>query len=128
MEALKEESNDEAAFSPLVEELLNGLSASQKFINPKFFYNEKGSQLFDQITQTDEYYPTRTEKKLLDLYSAEISECAGNDVVLIEPGAGSCEKVRHLLPVMKPEVYVPQDISAEFLQKTATSCKRNMTG
>lgn len=123
VQVLQEKISDSMSFSPLAEELFLGLSAKNKYINPKFFYNEKGSQLFDEITRTKEYYPTRTEKKVLDAYANDIAECVGPDAILIEPGAGACEKVKHLLPAVRPHAYVPQDISAEFLQKTADNLK-----
>ena len=100
-------------------EILAGLQAKPKSINPKYFYDTIGSQLFEQITQLPEYYPTRTEKQLLDKYQGEIAEYCGSDCIFIEPGSGNCEKVRLLLDSFKPAVYVPMDISAEFLRSAA---------
>ena len=99
----------------LCEELLQGLCAENKNINPKFFYNERGSELFEQIMSLQEYYPTRTELSLLQRYSAEIAVIIGEGHVLLEPGAGNCAKVRTLLPFIKPSCYMPIDISGEFL-------------
>lgn len=99
----------------LKQELLDGLFAKQKYINPKFFYDEYGSQLFEKIMQLPEYYPTRTEIALLKKYQYEIASVIGKDKVLIEPGAGNCEKVQHILPTLKPKCYIPIDISADFL-------------
>ena len=103
----------------LKQELLEGLMANEKYINPKFFYDEKGSQLFEKIMQLPEYYPSRTEIDLLNNYRAEISEAIGNNKVLIEPGAGNCQKVQSILSSLKPECYIPIDISAEFLFECA---------
>ena len=105
----------------LKQELLDGLFAEQKYINPKFFYDEMGSQLFEKIMQLPEYYPSRTEIALLKRYQNEIAEALGEHKVLIEPGAGNCEKVQYILPALKPECYVPIDISADFLFESASN-------
>jgi len=103
----------------LVKEILIGLKQSDKSINPKFFYDEFGSQLFEKITATPEYYPTRTELKLLANHHDEIAYVIGQNQVLIEPGAGNCSKVRKLLPALNPACYVPIDISRDFLFNAA---------
>jgi L-histidine Nalpha-methyltransferase len=100
-------------------DLLAGLQRQQKQINPKYFYDARGSELFEQITQLQEYYPTRTEMAILTRYATEIAQCCGSDCVLIEPGSGSSEKVRLLLDSLQPTAYVPLDISAEFLGESA---------
>jgi dimethylhistidine N-methyltransferase len=105
-------------------ELLVGLQADEKTINPKFFYDERGSTLFSQICELPEYYPTRTEIGIFQHWALAIAEAIGPDSILLEPGAGGCEKVRHLLPALAPAVYLPQDISAEFLM-TAVASLRN---
>ena len=76
----------------LKQELLDGLLAEQKYINPKFFYDEYGSQLFEKIMQLPEYYPSRTEMALLEQYQNEIATAIGENKVLIEPGAGNCDE------------------------------------
>ena len=78
-------------------EILQGLQQSQKTINPKFFYDARGSALFDQITRLPEYYPTRTETGILRGYREEIAACCGRSCIFIEPGSGNSEKVRILL-------------------------------
>lgn len=103
----------------LKEELLKGLCAKEKYINPKFFYDEYGSQLFEKIMQLPEYYPSRTEMTLLKKYKNEIAKSIGENKILIEPGAGNCEKVQHILPTLKPKCYMPIDISADFLFECA---------
>ncbi|HCD56629.1 L-histidine N(alpha)-methyltransferase [Haliea sp.] len=100
-------------------ELLAGLQLPQKRVDPKYFYDVRGSELFEQITQQPEYYPTRTEKGILDRYATEIAACCGAGCVLIEPGSGNSEKVRLLLKALRPAAYVPVDISSEFLYATA---------
>jgi len=101
------------------EELLAGLKQTQKVINPKYFYDEKGSRLFDRITRLPEYYPTRTEIAILSRHRREISEACETGCLFIEPGSGSCEKARLLLDDLQPSAYVPVDISADFLLQAA---------
>ena len=97
------------------EEVMEGLKAQPRRIPPKFFYDEKGSQLFDQICNVPEYYVTRTECKILTDNIEEISQVVGSGCMLLEPGSGSSEKVRLLLDELKPETYVPMDISRNYL-------------
>ncbi|RLQ22627.1 L-histidine N(alpha)-methyltransferase [Seongchinamella sediminis] len=106
------------------EELLAGLQRTRKHISPKWFYDERGSQLFEAITRLPEYYPTRTEMAILEQNREEISARCGPNCVLIEPGSGSCEKVRLLLSSLRPAAYVPLDISADFLRQTARQLGR----
>ena len=100
-------------------ELLAGLEREQKTVNPKWFYDAAGSDLFEQITQLPEYYPTRTEIGILTANREAIAECLGSDCLLIEPGSGSSEKVRLLLDAVQPAAYVPLDMSAKFLHELA---------
>ena len=100
-------------------EILNGLQQTQKFIDPKYFYNIQGSELFEQITALPEYYPTRTERQILQQEAKSIAKYCGQRSVLIEPGSGSSEKVRLLLDTLRPAAYVPMDISATFLRLSA---------
>ena len=78
----------------MLEEVISGLSQEQKTLPSKFFYDERGSKLFDDITELDEYYPTRTERKILEENVNEIAEYLGEKVLLIEPGSGSSSKTR----------------------------------
>jgi dimethylhistidine N-methyltransferase len=98
-----------------LEEIRSGLTSQPKSINPKYFYDERGSQLFDQITRLDEYYPTRTEIALLKRYADDIAAVTGLGNVVVEPGAGSCAKVRLLMDALQPACYVPIDISGDYL-------------
>ena len=107
--------------SVLKQELLEGLLAEKKYINSKFFYDEAGSQLFEKIMQLPEYYPSRTEITLLEKHQNEIAVAVGENKVLIEPGAGNCEKVQYILPTLQPKCYVPIDISADFLFESASN-------
>ncbi|MEQ9463039.1 MAG: L-histidine N(alpha)-methyltransferase [Haliea sp.] len=98
-----------------------GLQSGQKTINPKYFYDEAGSCLFAQITALPEYYPTRTETAILQSHAEDIAGQVGKQRVVIEPGAGNCEKVRHLIPALQPSCYVPVDISTDFLADAAVA-------
>jgi len=100
-------------------EVLNGLSQTSKQLSPKFFYDRHGSELFDQITQLPEYYPTRTEIGILQKYSERIAELIGRDSLLLELGSGSSRKIRVLLDALEPTVYMPMDISKEHLLGSA---------
>lgn len=99
--------------------ILQGLKSEQKFINPKYFYNHHGSKLFEQITELDEYYPTRTERRILQSRANDIAQLIEPNSLIVEPGAGSCKKIEYLLEALHPSVYVPQDVSAEFLKQSA---------
>lgn len=100
-------------------EVLAGLSSQPKRISPKYFYDARGSALFEQITELDEYYPTRTEMALFDAHLGEIAERVGDHVCLIEYGSGSSKKIRKVLQSITPLAYVPIDISLEHLRANA---------
>ena len=99
-----------------------GLSAPFKELPPKYFYDERGSQLFEEITELPEYYPTRAERAILDARAGEIAGIAGTSMV-IELGSGSAAKTRRLLDAKHEtgslEAYVPVDISEEITRETA---------
>ena len=103
---------------------LVGLQASEKSIPPVWFYDERGSRLFEEITQLPEYYPTRAERALLEAHAASIAQLSKADT-LVELGAGSCEKTRVLLSALQQAGtltrYVPFDVSDEFLRGAATA-------
>jgi dimethylhistidine N-methyltransferase len=95
----------------LFDAVVNGLSQENKSIAPKFFYDQRGSKLFDLICNQPEYYPPTVEQDLLLNLAGELVVLTGQDRLLIEPGAGSAAKVRLLLKTLKPSAYVPMDIS-----------------
>ena len=109
------------AAADMAGEVLAGLSQQQKHISPKYFYDARGSELFDRITDLDEYYLTRTEMQLFDRYLPQISSQLGDGLCLIEYGSGSSLKIRKLLEAITPAAYVPVDISNEHLQDNAQS-------
>jgi dimethylhistidine N-methyltransferase len=103
-----------------LDEILTGLMSPQKRLSPKYFYDERGSELFDEICRLPEYYPTRTELALMDEHLGEVADRIGPRAAVIELGAGSNQKIRMLLEALhEPLAYVPVDISADYLQKQA---------
>jgi dimethylhistidine N-methyltransferase len=100
--------------------VVHGLSADPKAIPPKFFYDAKGSELFNAICDTPEYYVTRTELALLDRIGPEVAALAGPHASVIEFGCGSSDKIRKLLTLLdRPTDYVAIDISREQLLQSA---------
>jgi L-histidine N-alpha-methyltransferase len=106
------------------EDALSGLQATAKSIPPVWFYDERGSQLFEEITRLPEYYPTRAERHLLEQHALTIAELSKADT-LVELGAGACDKTRVLLTALEQAGtlarYVPFDVSDEFLRGAASS-------
>ncbi|HEX3035237.1 MAG TPA: L-histidine N(alpha)-methyltransferase [Thermodesulfobacteriota bacterium] len=106
----------------LLAEVLKGLQKPQKELPCKLFYDEKGSALFDEICELDEYYLTRTEISIMNKYIDEISTALGKKCLLIELGSGSSIKIRLMLDHLEePAAYVPIDISAEHLMKSVAT-------
>ena len=110
------------AGSALLAELREGLGRPQKELSPKFFYDVRGSLLFEQITQLPEYYLTRTERALLERWMPEWITAAA-PATLVELGAGAAVKTRIILNAMQAagsgRAYVPVDVSASFLREIA---------
>ncbi len=102
-------------------EVKQSLARSPKSIAPKFFYDERGSELFTEITRLPEYYLTRVETGLLRRHADEIASLTGENCQLIEYGSGSSEKIRLLLESLRPSVYAPLDISTEYLAQAANA-------
>jgi L-histidine N-alpha-methyltransferase len=106
----------------MAEDVREGLSCPFKELPPKYFYDERGSELFEAITELDEYYPTRSERSILDRRAAEIV-AAASPTTLIELGSGAASKTRCLLDAMRDagtlETYVPVDISEEITRRIA---------
>lgn len=100
-------------------DVIAGLSGETKRLSPKFFYDERGSQLFDAITRLPEYYLTRTEIGLLRQYGHDMARMLDDDGLLLELGSGSGRKIRVLLEAMRPRIYAPIDISREPLRLSA---------
>ena len=109
----------------LRDEVLQGLAARPKRIAPKFFYDERGSRLFDAICELPEYYPTRTEMAILESCADEVAHLAGADCTLIELGSGASKKIRLLLEALWPRQYFGIDISREFLLESVQLLARD---
>lgn len=108
------------ASNNFLEDVLDGLRRTPKRLPSKYFYDERGSQLFDDICELPEYYPTRTEMKLLQTISADVAALVGEGATVIEFGSGSSTKIRILLDALDaPLAYVPVDISREHLLMSA---------
>ncbi len=100
--------------------VVGGLAATPKSIPPTYFYDARGSELFEQICALPEYYPTRTETGILRRHAADIATRIGPSAQIIEYGSGASEKVRLILDALEsPVAYVPVDISGEFLSGVA---------
>jgi L-histidine Nalpha-methyltransferase len=123
---------DADAAAAMARDVRAGLLSEPKELAPKYFYDERGSQLFEQITELDEYYPTRAERTILAERAAEIVTAAGEPRTLIELGSGSASKTRHLLSAMRDahclHTYVPVDISEEITHETAASLVEEYPG
>ncbi|MFZ2528435.1 MAG: L-histidine N(alpha)-methyltransferase [Rhodococcus sp. (in: high G+C Gram-positive bacteria)] len=94
-----------------------GLTATPKWLSPTWLYDERGGELFEQITRLPEYYPTRVERDLLQTHSPDIADAVQPEM-LVELGSGSSEKTRLLLDALAPylHTYVPQDVSETALR------------
>lgn len=115
----------------MLAEVAAGLSAPQKELLPKYFYDHRGSELFEEITRLPEYYPTRTERALLKQWMPALIPRLGTRT-LVELGAGSAEKSRIILGAMRAAgaagIYVPIDVSATFLTQTAARLRQEYPG
>jgi dimethylhistidine N-methyltransferase len=106
-------------------DVTEALSQQPKKLSPKYFYDEAGSQLFEQITKLPEYYPTRTELGILRARGKDICSIVPKDAALVEFGAGATTKVRLLLEQCSFGAYVPVDISGDFLADQAAELRRD---
>jgi L-histidine N-alpha-methyltransferase len=115
----------------MLAEVAAGLAAPQKELPPKYFYDHRGSMLFEEITRLPEYYLTRAERALLSDWMPRLIPQLGTRT-LVELGAGSAEKTQIILDAMRAagtaEVYVPIDVSAAFLRETAERLRREYPG
>jgi dimethylhistidine N-methyltransferase len=100
-------------------DILAGLARSPKATPPIWFYDRRGSELFEDITDLPEYYPTRTETALLAGHGDDFAAAIGSGRAVVEFGAGSARKTPHLLRAIDPAAYVPIDISGDFLRASS---------
>jgi dimethylhistidine N-methyltransferase len=114
--------HDETAWwrRQFLKDVIQGLKRPQKEIACKYFYDEVGSALFDEICELDEYYLTRTEMAILETHAAKMADAIGEDCELIELGSGNAQKTRLLLEQLRsPRAYLPIDISRKPLELSA---------
>lgn len=111
-------SNADPAF---LADVLEGLSQTRKAIPARWFYDRRGSELFEEITRLSEYYPTRIETALLAAHCDEVGLIAGKGRAVVEFGSGSSLKTPRLLSCVSPSAYVPIDISGDFLRDSAAA-------
>jgi L-histidine Nalpha-methyltransferase len=109
-----------------------GLTRPFKELSPRYFYDERGSELFEQITELEEYYPTRCEREILESEADSICVAANRPASLIELGSGSARKTRVLLDAMRQasclDAYCPVDISEEITRDTADAIASEYEG
>ncbi|WP_294171332.1 L-histidine N(alpha)-methyltransferase [uncultured Sphingomonas sp.] len=110
------------------DDVLRGLRQQPPAIPARWLYDERGSELFDAITRLPSYYPTRTETALLQEIMPEVAERVGSNRAVVEFGAGSLTKTPLLLEAIQPALYVPVDISGEYLQASAAELAGKLPG
>lgn len=110
------------------DEITRGLNQRPACISPKYFYDQQGSRLFEEITRLPEYYPTRTETALMQQHADSIARAVGPGRTLIELGAGNCQKARTLCRLVQPACFVGVDISADFLQAAVQGLRDEFPG
>lgn len=110
------------------QQIIDKLLTAHACIASKYFYDTLGSRLFELITLLPEYYPTRIEQALLERHADAIARSLGSDAVLVDLGAGNCEKARRLIPALQPRQYVAVDISTEFLESALRELQQAFPG
>lgn len=105
-------------------DVIEGLARTPRAIQARWFYDRRGSELFEQITTLPEYYPTRAEAALLAEYGGELAKAIGPGRAVVEFGSGSSAKTPLLLSAIHPAAYVPIDISGDFLRDSAKEIAR----
>ena len=108
-----------------LDEVSLGLKKRNKKLSSKWFYDFHGSKLFEKITKLEEYYPTRTERKILRDNKIEIAKKINKKAVIIEPGAGDIKKISIFLGSLdKPKKYIPLDISKDYIDRVSQNFKK----
>ncbi len=112
-------------------DVVAGLTATPKWLPPKWFYDDRGSELFDEITRLDEYYPTRTERSILAAHASDFAALTQADT-LVELGSGTSEKTRILLNALRDagtlRRFAPFDVSEQTLRDAAVAIQREYDG
>jgi len=109
-------------------EVIAGLSARPRALSPRWFYDRRGSELFEEITRLPEYYLARAERQILSHHALQIAALAGKGRALVELGSGSSLKTPLLLNALAPAAYVPIDISGDFLRDSAAALAKMFPG
>uniref|UniRef100_UPI000A677B03 L-histidine N(alpha)-methyltransferase n=1 Tax=Erythrobacter donghaensis TaxID=267135 RepID=UPI000A677B03 len=109
-------------------DVLAGLAEAQKAVPARWFYDDAGSQLFEDITRLPEYYPTRAETEILSTRAAEIAGLIGEGRAVVEFGSGSSVKTPLLLSACRPSAYVPLDIAGDFLRASSAALAEKFPG
>ncbi|MBE0472648.1 L-histidine N(alpha)-methyltransferase [Rhodoferax sp.] len=104
-------------------EIIHGLTQVAPSLSPKYFYDARGSALFEQITVLPEYYPTRVERGIMAGHGPDIARSVGTGSTVIELGAGNCDKARALCELLAPKRFVAVDISEAFLHEAVASMR-----
>ncbi|MBA3490242.1 MAG: L-histidine N(alpha)-methyltransferase [Longispora sp.] len=104
-------------------EVANGLTSTPKWLSPRWFYDARGSELFEDITRLPEYYPTRLERSILAEHAAEIAAVT-RAKTLVELGSGSSDKTRLLLNAIQPDCFMPLDVSVSALKEAAAGLRQ----
>ena len=102
-------------------DVLNGLASRPRAVPARWFYDRRGSELFEAITDLPEYYPTRTETGILRAHAGDIAALTGPGRAVVEFGSGSSTKTPIVLGAVAPSAYVPIDISGDFLRQSSTA-------
>lgn len=109
-------------------DVLAGMAQEPKAVPARWFYDEAGSRLFEDITQLPEYYPTRAEREILEAQGEDFARLIGSGRAVVEFGSGSSVKTPLLLRAIDPAAYVPLDISGDFLREAAADLARKFPG
>ena len=113
---MKQQASYDRIDNDFLKDVIEGLGKNPKTLKPKYFYDNRGAQLFTEICTTPEYYPTRTEIKILNQNAEDIASQIGDNTALIEYGSGALEKIKILLNFLKEPVgLIPVDISEDQL-------------
>jgi dimethylhistidine N-methyltransferase len=126
---INEEVKNSTDTQSLRQALVGALRRSEHRISPTWLYDQRGSELFEDITQLPSYYPTRTEISILDDNLEEIARAIGRDRLVVELGSGSSRKTLRLLKALdQPAGYIPVDISSEYLHQAAADLSNQLPG
>jgi hypothetical protein len=126
LEVVESEPRQQGAFRA---DVLAGMSERQKSVPSRWLYDRRGSELFEEITGLDEYYLTRTETAILRRHGKEMGALCGEDIVLLEYGAGAGLKFEILVNALNgPRMYVPIDIAGDFLKQTVARMREQFPG